>query len=191
MNTLTRAQIYCSNPLTFNDPWDGKPHIRSDDFGEPRRAEQVARYFERVARPPMAGLRVSRDPDALKTLIGLANPELEKAIGRMYRVYCLSPFPDINLMWSHYARGHTGICLEFSRKNIVFGAAQRIIYDEKLPRFDIDRGEDQAHLMLTTKSDEWAYEREYRLIVQAGEASENKGTPLFVTRKNYLELKSR
>lgn len=42
--------------------------------------------------------------------------------------------------------------------------------------------------MLRTKSDEWSYEREYRLIARAGETLDEHGACLLVTRKNYLTI---
>jgi hypothetical protein len=195
VNTLTKGQIYCSNPLRFNDPWDGKPYLRAEDVDDPKGVEEIARYFESVAQPPMrdaphdlAKRRALRNPAFLKQLLALSNPNLANEIGRTYRVYCLSPFPDINLMWSHYANGHTGVCLQFSRKNPIFATAQKVVYAEKLPRYRIDAGEDEAQFMLQTKSDEWKYEQEYRLIARAGEAAEDPANRLLVTRKNYLAL---
>jgi hypothetical protein len=84
IDTLRRHQIYCSNPLHFNDPWDGKPHISSIDVESPARCEEITRYFERVADPPLrTEERVPRDPSFLKKLIDSSNPLLTEAIGRI------------------------------------------------------------------------------------------------------------
>ncbi len=186
---LTNARVRCSNPMRFNDPWDGKPHVRTDDVGERRRTEEMARFFETVARAPShyAEQRTLRHSPSLTGFIKRVTSKLAEEIDRKYRVYCLSPFPDINLMWSHYAKGHTGVCLQFSKSNPVFATAQKIIYTEKLPYYRIDGGPDEAQFMLLTKSDEWKYKSEYRIIALAGEAlGERAG--LLVTRKDYLQI---
>lgn len=48
-----------------------------------------------------------------------------KSIQRMVserRIYRLTPHADSNLMWSHYAETHLGICLEFGLDNPLFRA---------------------------------------------------------------------
>ena len=70
----------------------------------------------------------------------------------------------------------------------MFANAQRVEYSQTLPRYDIDCGADEAQRMLTTKSDDWAYEREYRLIARAGEADENNQVLSLVTWNNYLHI---
>jgi hypothetical protein len=193
-DTLTKGQIYCSNPRDFNDPWDGKPHLRTNDIHDPTRVEELARYFERVAQPPLPDgprgvekRRALRNPSFLTSVLQNMNKELPNEISNTYRVYCLSPFPDINLMWSHYARGHTGICLQFSKRNEVFGAAQRVIYTEELPHCPVDAGE--AAYMLLTKSDDWEYEQEHRVIARAHEPQDNTNGRLLITSNNYLTIK--
>jgi hypothetical protein len=71
---------------------------------------------------------------------------------------------------------------------MTFGAAQKIIYTEKLPKFGIDAGQDEAQYMLRTKSDEWFYESEYRIIARVSETLEDNKERLLLTRKNYLPI---
>ncbi len=100
-----------------------------------------------------------------KVAEGLANAEkiLYEALCNRYRIYCLSEKPDVPLMWGHYSGSHTGICLEFDARRAPFAAAEKIQYVSAYPAFDVLRG---SYESLFTKSADWSYEAEWRLITE-------------------------
>jgi len=73
-------------------------------------------------------------------------------------------------MWSHYAESHTGVCFQFSNDDF-FGRALRVEYYERYPSLSLlPDGPTVLHAFLT-KSHDWSYEDEYRIIAQErGEA---------------------
>ncbi|HEX9883282.1 MAG TPA: DUF2971 domain-containing protein, partial [Desulfobaccales bacterium] len=82
------------------------------------------------------------------------------------------------LMWSHYANGHRGVCLQFDPINdallanrMLFGQALKVIYSEKRPVLNIiDIGKPKEYQKaLLTKSNHWDYEKEWRIIKTEGE----------------------
>jgi hypothetical protein len=86
-------------------------------------------------------------------------------------MYCLTCHADSILMWSRYAVNHTGICLEFDTVGNLFSGARKVTYCESLPLITPDLFADPVALtqtILLTKSDEWSYEDEYRLLVRDG-----------------------
>ncbi|WOJ89546.1 DUF2971 domain-containing protein [Methylocapsa polymorpha] len=88
-----------------------------------------------------------------------------RAICETYRVYCLSEIPDSPLMWAHYAGSHTGVCLEFDALTAPFTrrtGATKIKYRTTYPAHDIVTG----YEFLITKSQDWSYEAEWRLIAE-------------------------
>jgi len=83
-------------------------------------------------------------------------------------IFCLSACKDNLLMWSHYADGHRGICLEFSTsQDQLFGCRlDPVVYKELHPELFVT---DNVNLewtrrYLTTKARDWSYEREWRII---------------------------
>jgi hypothetical protein len=111
---------------------------------------------------------------------------MEDAIGTQYRVFCLTPHSDSPLMWAHYARSHSGICLEFSVENILMCGALPIEYLDRYPEFDPTDGDIDANLRpLLTKSKDWTYENKFRLIV-AAPGYKSPGLP--PTTNNFVEL---
>ena len=93
---------------------------------------------------------------------------IEHAMFAQYRVYCLSTHADSPLMWSHYARSHHGVCLEFSVQNTLFCASLPVEYLERYPEVDLtDDSHDGNLRTFLTKSKDWSYEHEFRLLVAA------------------------
>ena len=97
------------------------------------------------------------------------------------KVLCLSEQPDSLLMWSHYAQLHRGIVLELAcvpELDSVWGAAMKVKYYSEIPPFcDEDLAisvlSGQASLdpeaildrHLTAKAFDWAYEKEWRIVL--------------------------
>jgi len=101
---------------------------------------------------------------------------------------CFTDSPDNHLMWFHYADGGRGICIEyaFPESSGILNSLAPVIYtdihpDLKLPCFsdDLDKllNFDECenitpkswstfiNHMVLTKSKEWAYEKEWRLVL--------------------------
>jgi hypothetical protein len=89
--------------------------------------------------------------------------EMYAAICKQYRVYCLTEKPDSQLMWSHYAQAHAGMCLEFDTSGFPFRASTKVEYLAEYPTYDLPT---VGYEPLITKSAEWAYEAEWRLIAE-------------------------
>lgn len=104
-------------------------------------------------------------------------------LNHLFRVGCLATDYKNRLMWSHYANGHKGFCIEFdfSRKDEKTMACLPfpIIYSSERPlvpwKAAIDNmtdtiAEASSELMLgmLTKDSAWSYENEWRILVPAG-----------------------
>lgn len=92
-----------------------------------------------------------------------------------FGVLSLSELPDNHLMWAHYADSHKGFCLGFENHetNIIGQYGHAVDYVEKMPKpsiasFAMDAGGEVIHLIAYTKSKDWAYEKEWRVLKQEG-----------------------
>jgi hypothetical protein len=81
-------------------------------------------------------------------------------------VLCLSEVRDDLLMWAHYADSHRGICFVFDGADPVLASAQPVRYQRARPTVNplIHTKDEMLDSALFTKSDHWAYEKEWRLI---------------------------
>jgi hypothetical protein len=194
---LADNTIYCSDPSTFNDPWDCKPHFNTEILDDPVERQNHARwdvdlcrrYNHNMTAGNIAELeaRLLADRDLLEKSIDQLSQQLWPAIAARYRIYCLSPDVGNLLMWSHYADNHRGICLEFSTRNEVMCCPQPVEYINAFPLIRAySTGLYENLRPLLVKADVWEYEREYRLFAQ----ERNLSTPhdTLMTDNNLLKL---
>lgn len=92
-----------------------------------------------------------------------------------FGVLSLSELPDNHLMWAHYADSHKGFCLGFENHetNIIGQHGHPVEYVDKMPKpsiasFAMDAGGEVIELIAYTKSKDWAYEKEWRVLKQEG-----------------------
>jgi len=97
--------------------------------------------------------------------------EAKKAIKEL-GVVCLSEINNDILMWSHYADGHTGFCIEFERSDDndlgKWNYCLPVTYDAvDVPSVDPASIEDRASVakIVSSKAPNWSYEKEWRLII--------------------------
>lgn len=120
-----------------------------------------------------------------KKISPLAQNGWPEIISEEVGILCLSKNPENILMWSHYADSHSGILVEFDEENEFFnqsginspnedidkfyGKALPVIYRRSRPTFEFF---DKSWLeMFFTKSIDWAYEEEHRMLMPLSEAS--------------------
>jgi hypothetical protein len=90
-------------------------------------------------------------------------------------------------MWAHYAGKHRGLCLEFRRDETIFDATFKILYGDIYPIFDAAENELIRRLRpLISKSADWSYEEEFRIIAQ----ERNTATPhcTLITDNNFFRF---
>lgn len=102
-NLLEKGEIWFSKPSAFNDPFDC--HLSFDDnFND----KDAYNFFLQRGIPSKEIKKVIKkykdNPEEVKKLKNISSTEL-------FRIFCLSKVKDNILMWSHYAKNHTGICI--------------------------------------------------------------------------------
>ena len=179
---IVKNARYDSSPLWFNDPFDCKSlfstkgttahhinmfceefvhtvqeQIRDDGFSpEDAKREMIARLS--TPRGMRAYLEESRD----------INQRLLERVA----ILCFSETPTDILIWSHYADGHRGLCLQFNKAVLgrVPGALVKVHYRPEYPVFReyvrLKTRQAKNRFLLARKSDRWRYEREWRLVRQ-------------------------
>lgn len=174
---VSENRIYFSNPQDFNDPWDCKPWFDAESLNNPDVFERHVQWYTETSRKhtqiPESQIQnivteYKTNPELLQSKIRKFSELMGKIIGDKYRVYCLAENPTCELLWAHYSDKHTGICLEFSTGNTCFSTAVGVRYAEKYPSIDVTSSSEEHNLQLplVSKSNAWAYEREFRLISQ-------------------------
>lgn len=110
-----------------------------------------------------------------RTLTNL-DKRMSRAVDNMFRVVSLATDCKNRLMWSHYANGHKGFCVEYDfgiKINDDYAFVLPVIYSNVRPKFPwrvfIEENSKPpfADIMmaLLTKDEAWSYEREWRVLI--------------------------
>lgn len=194
---LRDRTTYCSNPATFNDPRDCKPHFNTEILVDPIEHERHVQWAIDITRRHIPSkseanvaemaARLRADRQFCIARINEISQGMWSEISARYRVYCLGPDVSNLLMWAHYAHNHKGICLEFNTRDAVMCCALRVEYQNKFPIMRTYSQDKAGNLgALLAKADVWAYEHEYRLIAQERGNATNHET--LMTQNNFLKL---
>jgi Protein of unknown function (DUF2971) len=90
---------------------------------------------------------------------------MHRDIVRDSGILSLSEKCDDIVMWSHYADEHHGICLEFDATHGFFCGAKPVRYSNVLTGItQIGDRQKAAEEICLIKAEQWAYEREWRVI---------------------------
>jgi hypothetical protein len=175
---ILKSEHYFTSPAKFNDPFDCRPvhgfngtdqEVRQYLIGlfakfrpaqEPsQRAAEVDAILADPGRDP-------RRPENLQLFAAMISTFATDTTGML----CLSGAPDVPLMWSHYADSHAGVCLGFDPQASHFAQAQPVRYARRRPVVDptTQSKEQMLDASLFTKSLDWAYEEEWRIVLPSG-----------------------
>lgn len=174
---LTENQIYFSSQNGFNDPFDASIPFRYDEAE--MTSENIFKKFYETGREMMPHLSESELIQKCyeQQHSGIfENGEYWKNhydkyvenINRNFGIYTLTTKNSNLLMWSHYANSHKGFCVGFNTEKLfklVMGTIGPVIYDNVMPFVPMfEEGLEGITRLLNTKSKDWKYEDEYRMV---------------------------
>jgi hypothetical protein len=173
VDVLESGMIRFSQPAVFNDPFELRPamnRVLSEQATE-RGFEHLAQEepdMQRHRGPILNDVkqRSSREAAAMQEY-------LPRRLNENFGILSLTKRPDSLLMWAHYANGHQGFVIEFDERHPWFrqghegfahvGRLRKVRYSKRRPYASMDEL-DEIDILLT-KSVQWKYERERRLVV--------------------------
>lgn len=171
-DTLLNQQIYLADPGSLNDPFDCVPAF-APRFSPEGAYRLAMRAFARN-KPRWSEEKLERAAKqfALETceadmeILAQDLSDAYESVRRWLGIYCVSGTCQSALMWSHYADSHRGVCLGFSSDADVFTGAQPVVYSSMRPPVDPinDEAEEELSKSFLLKSQDWAYEKEWRVI---------------------------
>lgn len=160
------SQIFFASPANINDPFDCRIRFRMDgSFDELRNnLDELLRERGYSRKYRRQKIRALGDPSTFVRNVAAGFQREVDGTG----VLSLTSTHENILLWSHYASGHSGICLQF--RVVVdpafFAPAVPVTYtrDLPLPHLLGDNRDERAQQLLLTKAEDWAYEREWRIL---------------------------
>ncbi len=177
----------------FNDQFELKPHIQKianniDELKRMLNSKVPEEYGELYKKSGMFQIKFNNitldvNDKTLKDVMNsqrckkLINNKLNKEMSNKIGLISLTTKKNNLLMWAHYASSHKGFVIQFDHKNDFFKTRTYLnkenieneIYLQKV-NYDKDRPSECLYTLdkqstLFTKSKEWKYEKEYRMIM--------------------------
>lgn len=165
IETIKSNRMWYSAPCNFNDVFDCDIHIDKD-----KTLHSLSKSLGSDKKHVRPGSPVWRDQMKCMRQLQSNLDSLKETTG----IACLSESNDSLLMWAHYADNHSGICVQYALLDINtqlgFSPIPVIYSKDKLCVDSLNLeaiGVDVYKILIgstTTKSLEWSYEQEWRII---------------------------
>ncbi|WP_400260891.1 DUF2971 domain-containing protein [Sphingobacterium sp. SG20118] len=179
LEILNDQELYFSSINSFNDPFDGKVHLRFDGKLNEIKAAQIRTQYTMKLRKEnkfegakMEDIKLLVDGKFTDEYINNQKERnnIASRIQSMHNkkgVLSLSSKCDNILMWSHYTYNHSGVCFGFDfSDDIEYSQAKKVRYQT---HYDdiwawLHTDEEIVNRILYSKAINWQYEDEYRIV---------------------------
>jgi hypothetical protein len=179
LDIIENSRVYFPTPPELNDAHDCRPIFRID--GDPSDEAFVRRLLDDELRAAHEARQNVEDLERLRAAEGVPVEQLAAAVtqntydalSHSIRVFSASAEQHQSLLWSRYANGHRGLCLHFHvAAGSVFGRARQVRYSPQrepiLIPLDHQLLDEIPDRMVLTKAIDWEYEKEFRIVWDAG-----------------------
>lgn len=179
---LSKDKLFISDPSNFNDPFDLRLTLHDDlsTSGFSESALQKA-FVAAIEEWPHISDHWFYDAETFEKLKHWTTGRLPlvhvvQAIESRFKkfgVACFSTELNQPLLWAHYGASHKGICMQYFVRPITLALKTDLLqypvnYTTRLPPISLTEilfaPRNVGQRMLATKSIDWAYEKEWRLI---------------------------
>jgi hypothetical protein len=179
LKLLIKGELWFCAPQNFNDPFDGEFTI--DNFQD--NIEVRNKYFKNKSKFFIPVNRFDGSIQNERYLIQLLKSDIIKEVKEKCGICCFSKKAANILMWSHYADGHSGICLIFNKEELLESFKYATIHQ---PNIQMIEFKDENYIesinklkvffdnentskisyaqLLNHKKKEWRYEEEVRFV---------------------------
>lgn len=168
LSEISNSEIYCAHPDALNDPFDC-------------RIEWKPAFLRALSNRSISKQR-RKIIESIRYQFSLKDPHLGAGIA------CFTIKADDQLMWAHYAKNHTGVCLYYEiprsyfwdkypadGREHFFGGATQVFYGQNaftrwlisgnLTEASDDPAGSTVARIFSTKSKCWEHEEEYRVVM--------------------------
>lgn len=200
VTVLRDAEIRFSSPIVLNDPFELKPHISAIVNNEHLEAEinrsLPAVLAEEYAKLPLKSQKklsfqhvhafvkaqFPKIKSEIEVLANSASSTIQQVMAQKFEemigILCLTESPANLLMWAHYADSHQGFVIEFDCEAPFFDQRKgpqdemrhlrKVIYGDCRPSMILS--EIDSFSSFLSKSLDWSYEEEWRMMLPLSQA---------------------
>ena len=163
-------RLYHCATKDFNDPFEAIFYFELSSYHIDIEEFIISwRYFSNLNDQDISDLIDSAEIHQQSSHYESLAQKLQEKIQQRTTVLSLCEAYDNILMWSHYADSHRGICIEFDL-NVAFEYWRQVLPMQYVNEFPYVIGTEigvrELKAIYLSKSNQWAYEKEWRLINQ-------------------------
>jgi hypothetical protein len=179
---LEKLELYFASPANFNDPFDSKIKYNYKLLNETEKKAYIEKLLSKgkksfdnlsveiphEGRVHLINKMMNEDPIHFQSWMNNLEADL---IDNIVGILSFSHNWNNVLMWSHYAKNHEGYCIGFNEKKlresgrIEYGGKVEYLPSNTFPSLHPMMDEHESfYKKFFTKSFDWSYEEEYRLI---------------------------
>ncbi len=141
INILTNGTIRFTQPLAWNDPFELRPFYKDDKAKEPivqfAKFTKIMRHFEQTGE-----VLVKEIEEFEKERKRVTKDDIYRFINDNVVGLSLTEDKENLLMWSHYAKEHSGFVIELDTEDDFFKSKDKFLfkveYDIIRPQIDTD-----------------------------------------------------
>jgi len=165
LKRILKGSIRFTQPSAFNDPFELLPAVVVPNDAVER---QLSFSFDvRAQRRQQPPGELDAVPDQCQASDAMSR-DIVHQFNSLIGILCLSRVNDSLLMWSHYADQYAGAVVEFDRRHEFFDSQIDVEYRPLRPLRDVSTYASASEPIpvaeLCTKSEQWKYEQEVRVI---------------------------
>ena len=200
VDILTGGRIRFTQPTVFNDPFEMSPRLNglltaADILADDEMMQRAQEEFDGLADDIRSRIEFDQFLEKFVEVIndgvagkGILDEVRHTLIARFLSqtgVLTMAERPDNLLMWSHYADQHRGFVIEFDTDHPFFDQrrsdddhfhhVRKVLYSDERPTTVLSAFLGESTLL--TKSAEWEYEQEWRMLIDLDEVSHDTVQP--------------
>lgn len=165
---FVKSRFHFSYPYDFNDPFECRPYFDIKKLNASKVRKKLVKVFrEQGFSKKQAEISVSqnmREPIEFQKMMR----EVTHGVLSRMKIACLTSDYKNTLMWSHYAKSHTGFCIRVSEEIMKILPIYKVDYTETYPHIHYPLYMDERGFQdALVKSEAWSYESEYRCALYA------------------------
>ena len=171
---ILRNKIRFAKPQELNDDLECMPQYILGNYSSESYRKKLVRWAIKTQRHIGKNINKKAFKKYVRSLpreehqkkIDEINKDNQELLNDKWRILSLSSNPVQPEIWRRYADDGKGVCLIFDASTFEFGGAFKVYYPENRLEVDIT-SQDLHDILLTTiltKTLNWAYEEEYRVI---------------------------
>lgn len=182
IKTLENSSLRLKKPSDLNDPFEVCPQIII-----PSDAEIDLKYKTDIAN--LTGNHTRRLTSYREVIKNFTHKDFQEIASEKYNITSLTTRCNNILMWSHYSQNHTGFVLGFNTNEFT-QHIEKVKYPKNRPKYNPatikSNPETNIKPILISKSEDWEYEDEFRLIIDISKKDPNSKLK---SDKNFIHLK--